>query len=57
MDSFIKAAVFLIAVALFIYFANLSFQGHLEMKVILSDSHALGEYIKSTAAAIYQRVF
>ncbi len=56
MDSFIKLAVFLTAVALFIYFANLSFQGHLEMKVILDDSHALSEYLKEHYANIRDRI-
>ncbi len=56
MDSFIKLAVFLTAVALFIYFANLSFQGHLEMKVILRDSHTLSEYLKEHITSLKERI-
>ena len=56
MDSLIKFLVVLIATALFSYFANLAFQGNLEMKIILRDSHTLSEYLKVHYANIEEIV-
>jgi hypothetical protein len=56
MDSIAKFLVVLIATVLFSYFANLAFQGNLEMRVILRDSHTLSEYLKEHYANIKERI-